>query len=506
MPKLPLSPVPEQENDVGAQPPGSSSSFDVSESGSSSPDSAVGGKASPRYVAEPSESEMCHAEKTESDSEEGDHEEQTQEDTDNEEEWDTDLEIEESKKAYDPTGKAKYLEICHTYGVPPVSYFIRHMKDSELSLMHHGLGPKGVKPVALSLANNTSVLKLNLSDNWLNGDGTASVAEMLKENCYISDVDLSENRLGMKGTKALSAMLLENTTLVSLKLSGNELNDPAAKYLAGALVTNNKLVYLDLSHNAFGESAECRRCLSSLPPTLDQLHYFPPTVQCRHHACALRSKAHLLSPFHALGFSHLVFHLLNNLAAVRPLICPVHRRSLTWLLIRCSLPLYPLMRTQQELGIWAWGLPGKGAVAVAKGLAGNIFLRVVDLSYNGFGNRGAAALGEALKINNVLEELNVSNNHISLEGALCLALALKDNKTLRSLSMARNPIQSGGCIRILKAVQANPGAVLEVLDFSEIVLKEDIAGLCDAVHEIFPGLQIKHDGTRLPFRADKSKV
>lgn len=45
MPKLPLSPVPEQENDAGGQWPGSSSSFDGSQSGGSgSPDSAVGRK------------------------------------------------------------------------------------------------------------------------------------------------------------------------------------------------------------------------------------------------------------------------------------------------------------------------------------------------------------------------------------------------------------------------------------------------------------------------------
>lgn len=37
----------------------------------------------------------------------------------------------------------------------------------------------------------------------------------------------------------------------------------------------------------------------------------------------------------------------------------------------------------------------------------NVFLKVLDVSYNGFGNSGAAALGEALRANNVLEELNV---------------------------------------------------------------------------------------------------
>lgn len=37
----------------------------------------------------------------------------------------------------------------------------------------------------------------------------------------------------------------------------------------------------------------------------------------------------------------------------------------------------------------------------------NIFLRVLDISYNGFGDPGASAVGEALKTNNVLEELSM---------------------------------------------------------------------------------------------------
>ena len=35
----------------------------------------------------------------------------------------------------------------------------------------------------------------------------------------------------------------------------------------------------------------------------------------------------------------------------------------------------------------------------------NIFLRVLDISYNGCGDSGASAVGEVLKTNNVLEEL-----------------------------------------------------------------------------------------------------
>ncbi|XP_032991829.1 leucine-rich repeat-containing protein 74B isoform X2 [Lacerta agilis] len=359
MPKLPLSPVPEQETDVGGRLPSrgtpAPTRLGSAGSGGSATFSRPGDE--PQTVHE--ESGPCYPENARNDSEE-EMEEEEEEEEERDEDWDTDLEIEDSKTSHDPTGKAKYLKTCRMHGVVPISYFLRHMKDSELTLKHYGLGPKGAKALAPSLANNTSIVKLNLSDNWLNGDGAAAVAEMLKENCYIS-----------------------------------------GGVLGAAIAENVGLKELDLSWNHFR---------------------------------------------------------------------------------------------------------GKGAVAIAKGLGANIFLRVLDLSYNGFGNGGAAALGEALKVNNVLEELNVGNNRISLEGALCLALGLKENKTLKIFSVARNPIQSDGCIGILKALQANPGAALEVLDFSEIVVKQDFAELCDRIQVIFPSLQIKHNWSSRSFKTDPSKV
>ena len=44
-------------------------------------------------------------------------------------------------------------------------------------------------------------------------------------------------------------------------------------------------------------------------------------------------------------------------------------------------------------------------------LKANIFLRKLDLSYNGLGKDGAVALGEALRENNTLEELNIRYSH-----------------------------------------------------------------------------------------------
>ncbi|XP_075070762.1 uncharacterized protein LOC142159852 [Mixophyes fleayi] len=169
--------------------------------------------------------------------------------------WDTDLEIEEVKQSYDPSGKARYLSACQLFGVVPVSYYLRHMGDSELIMRHHGLGAQAAKAIAFSLVTNTSIVNLNLSDNWMEGDGAAAIADMLKENCYISELHLCDNKLGLTGAQALSFMLMENITLQKLNLTGNEFDDQASPYLSDAIMNNQKVELMNLSHNMFGDGS-----------------------------------------------------------------------------------------------------------------------------------------------------------------------------------------------------------------------------------------------------------
>ncbi|XP_019620314.1 PREDICTED: leucine-rich repeat-containing protein 74B-like isoform X2 [Branchiostoma belcheri] len=167
--------------------------------------------------------------------------------------YDTDLEIEDKRIEYDSTGRTTYKEACKQIGVVPVSYFLRHMQDSELVMMHHGLGPLGAKAIATSLVTNTTILKLNLRDNWLEAQGGKYIAEMLVENCYIHDLDLSYNKIGNDGAEPIAEMLQDNSTLDRVLLSGNGFGDKAAEAFAEAIMSNQKMEEMDLSHNEFGE-------------------------------------------------------------------------------------------------------------------------------------------------------------------------------------------------------------------------------------------------------------
>ncbi|CAJ1069492.1 leucine-rich repeat-containing protein 74B [Xyrichtys novacula] len=171
------------------------------------------------------------------------------------EDYDTDLELGDKEEGYDPTGQTCYMEACKALQVVPASSFLKHLQDSELNMMHRGLGPQGAKALAVPLATNTSILRLNLRDNWMEGMGGAAIAGMLKENCYITEVDLSDNNLGDYGARAIAGMLKENSSLLRLNLSGNHFTDQSAEHLGPALITNTKLQHLDLSYNALGERA-----------------------------------------------------------------------------------------------------------------------------------------------------------------------------------------------------------------------------------------------------------
>ena len=59
--------------------------------------------------------------------------------------------ITEDHDMFAGTQKAVYIESCKKAGVIPASYFLRHMEDSEIEMKHHGLGPQGIKPIAISL-------------------------------------------------------------------------------------------------------------------------------------------------------------------------------------------------------------------------------------------------------------------------------------------------------------------------------------------------------------------
>lgn len=77
-------------------------------------------------------------------------------------------------------------------------------------------------------------------------------------------------------------------------------------------------------------------------------------------------------------------------------------------------------------------------VALAKSLAHNMSLKVLELPFNHIGNQGALALAKALESNRHLTVLNLGDNHIGAVGASALAKGLVVNNVLEKLYLNEN--------------------------------------------------------------------
>uniref|UniRef100_H2Y6E6 EF-hand domain-containing protein n=1 Tax=Ciona savignyi TaxID=51511 RepID=H2Y6E6_CIOSA len=298
-----------------------------------------------------------------------------------EEYYDTDLEIEdENHRAYHSmTAVDIYFKSCEQLGVVPASYFVTHLQDEAMNMSHHGLGPNGTKAIAAPLVINTSILELNLEDNWITSDGTGDIADMLTENCYISNLNISHNKLGSEGARLVCEMLQENTTLRTVSLARNEFKDSDGQYFAEALRQNFRLKELDLSGNEFCE----------------------------------------------LGGEWLGQAIAANEA--------IETLNLSWnhLRLKGALAVCAGMKvniTIKSLDLSWNGFADEGAMAMGEAIKTNNTLTWLDLSFNRISDRGLVMLTKGLEANDTLRTLKLGNNPISEEGALLLITSIHKNE------------------------------------------------------------------------------
>jgi hypothetical protein len=51
----------------------------------------------------------------------------------------------------DASEEKKYIHMCNQTGEIPISYFLRHIKDTKFRMRYHGLGPNGAKAISMPL-------------------------------------------------------------------------------------------------------------------------------------------------------------------------------------------------------------------------------------------------------------------------------------------------------------------------------------------------------------------
>ncbi|XP_068732675.1 leucine-rich repeat-containing protein 74A-like isoform X3 [Montipora capricornis] len=296
--------------------------------------------------------------------------------------WETDLECDEDfcqfKPKYDPTGRTLYQRACQKLGIVPASYFARHMVDQTVMMSHHGLGPLGIRAMALALLYNTKVTNLNIRDNGIGEEGGEIMAKLLRENYFIVELDMSENQLGRRAVLEIAETLKENNTLTKLALAGNSLDDKDAEIICQSLLLNNSLTHLDLSSNKFSNTS------------------------CAYFAKMLDENITLLEI--NLSWNHI--QVRGGQILAKGLQGNVKLKSLNL----------------------AWnGLASEGAKAIAGALVENATLQVLDLSSNRISDTGAFKIARYLENSSSLEVVRLAKNNLQNNGACAILNAIMKN-------------------------------------------------------------------------------
>ncbi|XP_063426854.1 leucine-rich repeat-containing protein 74B-like [Mytilus trossulus] len=311
-----------------------------------------------------------------------------------EDDYDTDLEADEEIFYHDTTGKSNYLKICQQYGLVPISYFVRHITDNEITMRYHGLSPTAAKAIALVLRDNISLEKLNLDGNWIQAEGGEAISKMLEENEYITDLSLADNKLGSEGAQSICRMLNVNAGLRKINLSGNGFIDSDAKFLVNTLENNKYLKDLNLSHNLFGE--EGGEILGAAIGANDILDVID--LSWNH----LRQK----------GAIAVANGIKENVG--------LKRINLSWN-----------------------GFGSEGGCAIADALATNNSLLEIDISGNRLTAEAAIRIAKSIFSNDNLRILRMGNNLLTTAGAIALAKVINESESteMEELDLTDVPVE-----------------------------------------------------------------
>ena len=166
-------------------------------------------------------------------------------------------------------------------------------------LSYNDIGDGGLSYLSESLKINSSLKKLNISDNHLtsnglsylsdalkintgldtldisslreiNAEGMRYISESLKINKNLTEINISRNsRMDAKSIQYLSEFLKSNKSLRKIVLSSNKIKEEGMKFLSNSLILNSSLESIDLSINKIGSKglkylSDCLKINSSL--------------------------------------------------------------------------------------------------------------------------------------------------------------------------------------------------------------------------------------------------
>ena len=286
--------------------------------------------------------------------------------------------------------------------------------------------------LAEAMKVNTTLTRLELTDDNIGGAGAASFAEAIKVNTTLTQLDLSNDNIGDAGIASLAEAMKVNTTLTRLDLWDMNIGDAGAASLAEAMKSNTTLTQLVLSLNSIGDAGAASLAEGiKINATLTRLTLYGNNIG----DAGAASLTEAMKVNTTLTLLDLGVNSIGDAGAASLAEAMKVNKSL------------------MELRLWHNSIGETGAASLAKAMKVKTTLTQLNLSHNNIGDAGAVSLAQTIKVNTTLTELNLSQNNIGDAGAASLAEAMKVNTTLTQLHLWNNNIADAGAAFLAEVVK-----------------------------------------------------
>ena len=297
---------------------------------------------------------------------------------------------------------------------------------------------------------NTTLQKLDMSNNSISDHGAAAISDSLKINVSLQELDLAGNKITTEGAKEIAEAIQVTKTLQTLNLSSNNISDDGAAAISDSLKINVSLQELDLTwNNIKNEGAKKIAEAIQVTKTLQTLNLFYNKIS-DYGAAAISDSL-------KINVSLQELNLANN--------------KITTEGVKKIAEAIQVTKTLQKLDLSFNKISDDGAVAISDSLKINVSLQELNLRKNNITTEGVKKIAEAIQVTKTLQKLNLCHNNISDDGAAAISDSLKINVSLQELNLSENNITIEGVKKIAEAIQVTK--TLQILDLSGNEISDD---------------------------------
>eukprot|EP01028_Stygiella_incarcerata_P011398 TRINITY_DN643_c1_g1_i1.p1 TRINITY_DN643_c1_g1~~TRINITY_DN643_c1_g1_i1.p1 ORF type:complete len:1217 (+),score=310.72 TRINITY_DN643_c1_g1_i1:134-3784(+) len=373
-----------------------------------------------------------------------------------------------------------------------------------LCLRTNSIGADAIRQLTHALSSS-KLRALHLDGNRFGSDAADGLASFIEKSKAIKKLSLRDANLGPAGIKAILQALAENASLLELDVRGNQCGDDIADAFALCFKKNTTLVHFDLGTNRIRSvfrhiEVSNALCMNT---TLETILFRTNRMDLAS-LTSISKVLELTSCLREIDFSCGRLRAKGASALCRGL--EKNKTLHTINLMRCELGddganqiMQCLMKhpSLQNIDLTRNSITASGAESIALFLEANETIRTLILRMNILGPRGAKRLSKSLEKNKSLRKIDLRSNGIGSKGLGELVKLLLRNRLIEEILVESDFVHPDLSER-LRCLLAINAAGNSALDSTLAVAKRDDTESIDALFKFISEERMKKPSKKAP--------